>query len=56
MAELVQNHQLFPVIVLPVTSASKKILNFKRIYSFLSVPDTFASTMINDDISVFIVR
>ena len=24
-------------------------LNFKRIYSFLSVPDAFASTMINDD-------
>ena len=25
-------------------------LNFKRIDSFYSVPDTFASTMINDDI------
>ena len=25
-------------------------LNFKRIYSFLSVPDEFAGTMINDDI------
>ena len=25
-------------------------LNFKRIYSFLSVPDVFASTMINNDI------
>ena len=28
----------------------KFFLNFKRIYSFISVPDTFASTMINDDI------
>ena len=39
---------LFPVIILPLTSASQ---NFKRIYSLLSVPDVFASTtMINDDI------
>ena len=29
---------------------SKMFLNLKRIYSFLSVPDVFASTMINDDI------
>ena len=50
MAELVQNRQFFPVIILPVTSASQKILNIKIIYSFLCVPDAFASTMINDDI------
>ena len=31
-------------------------LNFKRIYSFLSVPDALASTMLNDDIWVFIVN
>ena len=48
MAELVQNRQLFPVIILPVISASQ---NFLRIYSFLSVPDAFVSTtMINDHI------
>ena len=29
---------------------TKIFLNFKRIYSILSVPDAFASTMINDDI------
>ena len=29
---------------------AKISLNFKRIYSFLSVPDAFASTMINDNI------
>ena len=29
---------------------AKFFLNFKRIYSFLSVPDAFASTMINDAI------
>ena len=46
MAELVQNRQCFPA-----TSAPQNcFLNFKRIYSFLSVPDAFASTMINDDI------
>ena len=50
MAELVQHRQFFPVIILPVTSAAKFSLNFKRIYSFPSVPDAFASTMINDDI------
>ena len=32
------------------------LLNFKRIYLFLSVPDAFASTMINDNICVFIVK
>ena len=47
MAELVKNRQFFPVIVLPVTYA---FINFKRIYSFLSVPDAFANNMINDDI------
>ena len=35
---------------------AKIFLNFNRIYSFLSVPDAFASTMINDDILVFIVK
>ena len=35
---------------------AKIFLNFKRIYSFLSVKDAFASTMINDDISVFILK
>ena len=30
MAELVQNHQLFPVVVLPVTSASKKNPKFQE--------------------------
>ena len=29
---------------------AKFFLNFKRIYLFLSVPDAFASTMINNDI------
>ena len=29
---------------------AKFFINFKRIYSFLSVPDAFVSTMINDDI------
>ena len=28
----------------------KFFLNFKIIFSFLSVPDEFANTMINDDI------
>ena len=57
MVELVQNRQFFPVIILTVTSASQIFfLNLKRIYSFLSVPDAFASTMINDDICVFIVK
>ena len=44
---------IFPVILLPVTSAvclAKFFLNIKIIYSFLSVLDTFASTMIDDDI------
>ena len=31
-------------------------LHFKKIYSFLSVPDAFASTMINDDIRVFLLK
>ena len=31
-------------------------LNFKIIYPFLSVPDAFASTIINDNIRVFIVQ
>ena len=35
---------------------AKFFLNFKRIYSFLSVPDAFASIMINDEILVFIVK
>ena len=49
MAELVQNRQFSPVIILPVTSASQNFsLNFKRTYSFLSVPDAFANTMIDD--------
>ena len=30
--------------------SAKFFLNFKRIYSFFTVPDAFASTMINDDI------
>ena len=30
--------------------------NFKRIYSFLSVSDVFANTLINDDIWVFKVK
>ena len=29
---------------------AKFFLNFKKIYSFLSVPDAFASNLINDDI------
>ena len=41
MAEFVQNRQFF---------SAKSFLNFKRIYLFFSVPDAFASTMINDDI------
>ena len=35
---------------------AKFLLSFKRTYSFLTVPDAFASTMINDDIRVFIVK
>ena len=35
---------------------AKFSLNFKRIYSFPSVPDAFASTVINYDICVFIVK
>ena len=53
IAELVQNRQFFPVIILPVTSASQhfsSISRIKIIHSVLSVPDVFASTMINDDI------
>ena len=53
MAELVQNRLFSPVIILPVTVASHFFLiNFKKYYSFLilSVPDAFASIMINDDI------
>ena len=34
----------------------KKISQFQRIYSFLSVPDAFASNLINDDIYVFIAK
>ena len=35
---------------------AKVFLNFKRIYSFVSVPDAFANIMINDDISVKLNR
>ena len=50
MAELVQNRQFFPVIIVPDFCSAKSFLNFKRIYLFFPVPDAFASTMINDDI------
>ena len=51
MAELVQNSQIFPGHNFTCDfSFAKFFLNFKRIYSLLSVPDVFASIMINDDI------
>ena len=36
--------------------STKFFLNFKKIYSFLSDQDAFASTIINEDIWVFIVK
>ena len=57
MAELVQNRRLFPVIILPVTSASQNFPKFQENLLVFFVPDAIASTiMIYDDIRVFIVK
>ena len=58
MAALVQNRQFFPVIMLPVTSAShtKIFLNFKEFTRFFLSQIAFASNLINDDIYVFIAK
>ena len=57
MAELVQNRQFFRVNNFTCDFCfAKFFLNIKRIYSFLSVPDAFASIVINDEIGVFTVK
>ena len=47
MAELVQNQLLFPVIILPVTFASKNVSSISREFTlFFPVPDVFAIVLV----------